>query len=142
VPVEAPSKLSVAQDYLRLALVEQKVSEAASCLAADVAYHVHGHNAFAGRFTGPDAVVHHLQAMYEATDGEAAIVKYDDWLTSAERVVALVRHRVQLPGRWVQARRLLLFEFDSAAKIQLIHIFTEDERALDAAIGTYTGGSQ
>jgi hypothetical protein len=135
--VEASSNLSSAERFLRSALVDQNTTDAIAHLAPEVRYHVHGHNAFTGDFHGPEAVVNHLQKMYQATGGDMAIVKYDDWLTSEDRVLAIVRHQFQLSGRWVQARRLALFEFTWAHAIREIHVFSEDEEALDAAVGPY-----
>lgn len=137
VEVEPSSNLSAARRFLGSALADAHPDDAVSLLAPDVRHHVHGHNLFTGDFRGADAVLSHLQSMYRVTGGHEPIVKYEDWLTSDERVLAIIRHQFQLHGRVASGRGLVLFEFDPDHVIREIHIFTEDEAAFDAEVGTY-----
>jgi ketosteroid isomerase-like protein len=130
--VEEHTRLQRARSFVT-ALAAGDIEASVALLAEDVEYHVEGANPFSGTFRGRSQVREHVAKLLHDASNE--FVKIEDWLSSEERVAAIVRHRMDIAGRAAVGRRLLLFEFDADSKILMLTVFTDAQANFDAMIG-------
>jgi ketosteroid isomerase-like protein len=116
------------------ALISGDVEASLAAMSEHVEYRVQGHNAFAGVFRGREQVREHVAALLHETSSD--FEKVEDWLTSDQRVAAIVRHRLEYAGRSAVGRRVLLFEFDVHDRITVFSTFTEAQEHFDAMVGS------
>ena len=104
-------------------------------LSPHVTYRVPGTHALAGVFSGREAIVGHLAALFERTDGSLDTFKWEDWLVGEQHVAALADVHIHMQGKRYKSRHLFLVGFDTDDKIVEIVVFFEDEHSAERFIG-------
>ncbi|HXY42825.1 MAG TPA: hypothetical protein VEH29_01440 [Acidimicrobiales bacterium] len=122
----SPTRVGTAQSFLML-IGSGEIDQASLLLAAGVSYHVPGHHALAGTFSGPEAVREHLNKLNARTWGSLNAIKWDDWLVGEDHVAALADISMRSGGQLFTGRILFLVKFDRAGDIVAITVFFEDE---------------
>ncbi len=132
---EAPQGLlPTARRFLQLVL-QKDFGPAALLLQPDVVYRVPGRSALAGTFSGRDAVVRHLDAVFERADGGVDAIQWEDWLVGVSHVGALLHLHLESRGRRHNDRVFFLLAFGSGGTIADIRLSFDDQEDFDALIG-------
>ncbi len=112
-------------------------TELTTCLSEQATLRVLGTHQLAGTFTGRAAVMGHVRRMWHQQHSVWRVVSCDDWLVSDQRVLAITTMHVQLPGRFRDWRRCLLFDVPLATvrpphelRIEHLQIFEDDDQDL------------
>jgi ketosteroid isomerase-like protein len=129
-----PTRMAIAQEFL-MHVGRPPVDRDMELLAPHVTYRVPGNHALAGVFSGREAIVGHLGALFDRTGGSLDTVKWEDWMVGEQHVAALADVHIQVQGKRYKSRHVFLVAFDSDDKIVEIVVFFEDEHSAERFIG-------
>jgi hypothetical protein len=110
------------------------VDGAVGLLSQSATYRVEGIHSLSGTFSAGE-IVDHLIAMNRKTSGTFDATKFDDWLIGEHYAACVVEVTFHATGRRYSGQVIFLFRFDSADRIDKVHVFFDDAEAVARFFG-------